>query len=97
MYNISGTVCLGVYKRQESLAVGTILASLSVRTTAGLFHVGGRDLGVLEAESLALLFVLVVLVDVAPCVAFPGPGNIYKPAIAFWSMQARPAQAVQQR
>ena len=28
----------------------------------------------------------------APCVAFPGPGNIYKLAytpIAFWSMQAR--------
>ena len=29
------------------------------------------------------------------CIAFPGPGNIYKPAIAFWSMQARQAQAVQ--
>jgi len=36
-----------------------------VQTTAGLFCVGGRDLGVLDAseESLALLFVLVVLVD----------------------------------
>ena len=43
-----------------------ILASLSVRTTAGLFRVWGRDLGVLDAsgESLALLFVRVrVLVD----------------------------------
>ena len=42
-----------------------ILASLSVRTTAGLFRLGGRDLGVLDAsgESLALLFVLVLLVD----------------------------------
>ena len=31
----------------------------------GLFHVGGQDLGVLDAsgESLALLFVLVVLVN----------------------------------
>ena len=36
-----------------------------MRTTAGLFRVGGRDLGVLAAESLALLFVLVVLVDVS--------------------------------
>jgi len=53
----SGTVC----------PVGTILASLSVRTTAGLFRVGGRDLGVLDAseESLALLFLLVVLVSEA--------------------------------
>jgi len=53
----SGTVC----------PVGTILASLSVRTTAGLFCVGGRDLGVLDAseESLALLFLLVVLVSEA--------------------------------
>ena len=62
----SGTVCLRVYKRKGSFAVGTILASLSVRTTAGLFRVGGRDLGVLDAsgESLALLFVRVrVLVD----------------------------------
>ena len=52
---------------QGSLAVGTILASLSVRTTVGLFRVGGRDLGVLNAtrESLALLFVLVVLVSEA--------------------------------
>ena len=65
LYSVSGTVCLGVYKRQGSLAVGTILASLSVRTTAGLFRVGGQDLGVLEAESLALLFVLVALVDVS--------------------------------
>jgi len=50
---------------QGIFAVGTILASLSVRTTMGLFRVGGRDLGVLNAtrESLALLFVLVVLVD----------------------------------
>jgi len=46
-------------------AVGPILASLSVRKTAGLFRVGRRDLGVLDAsgESLALLFVRVVLVD----------------------------------
>ena len=65
LYSVSGTVCLGVYKRQGPLAVGTILASLLVRTTAGLFRVGGRDLGVLEAESLALLFVQVVLVDVS--------------------------------
>ena len=50
-----------------SLAVGMILASLSVRTTAGLFRVGGRDLGMLDAsgESLALLFGLVVLVSEA--------------------------------
>ena len=63
----SGTVCLRVYKRQGSLAVGTILASLSVRTTAGLLRVGGRDLGVLDTsgESPALLFVLVVLVSEA--------------------------------
>ena len=55
----SGTVCLRVYKRKGSFAVGTILASLSVRTTAGLFRVGRQDLGVLDAsrESLALLFV----------------------------------------
>jgi len=54
-----------VYKRKGSFAVGTILASLSVRTTAGLFRVGERDLGVLDAsgEPLALLFVLVVLVN----------------------------------
>ena len=53
----SGTVC----------PVGTILASLSVQTTAGLFRVEGRDLGVLDAsrESLALLFLLVVLVSEA--------------------------------
>jgi len=36
-----------------------------VRTTVGLLRVGGRDLGVLDpsGESLALLFVRVVLVD----------------------------------
>ena len=52
---------------QGSLAVGTILASLSVRTTVGLFRVGRQDRGVLDAsgESLALLFVLVVLVSEA--------------------------------
>jgi len=45
---------------QGSLAAGTILASLSVWTAAGLFHVGRQDLGVLDAseESLALRFVL---------------------------------------
>jgi len=61
------TVAPFVYKRKGSLAVGTILASLSVRTTAGLFRVGGRDLGMLYAsrESLALLFVLVLLVSEA--------------------------------
>ena len=61
------TVAPFVYKRKGSFAVGTILASLSVRTTAGLFRVGGRDLGVLDTsrESLALLFVLVVLVSEA--------------------------------
>ena len=38
-----------------------------MRTTAGLSRVWGRDLGVLNAsgESLALLFVLVVLVNVS--------------------------------
>ena len=50
---------------QGSLAVGTILASLSVRTTVGLFRVGRRDLGDASGESLALLFVLVVLVSEA--------------------------------
>ena len=55
----------GSINARDLLAVGTILASLSVRTTAGLFRVGGQDLGVLEAESLALLFVLVALVDVS--------------------------------
>jgi len=84
-----------------------IPASLSVRTTSGHFRAGGRDLGVLDAsrESLALLFVLVVLVSEAEetvghlytkvhavHVVFPGPGNIYilnLARIAFWSMQAR--------
>jgi len=61
----TSTVCLRVYKRKGSFAVGTVLASLSVRTTADLFHVGRRDLGMLDAsgESLAVLFVRVVLVD----------------------------------
>ena len=44
---------------QGSLAVGAILASLSVRTTTDIFRVGGKNLGMLDASggSLALLFV----------------------------------------
>ena len=57
--------CLRVYKRKGIFCSWNDLVSLSVRTTVGLFRVGGRDLGVLEAESLALLFVQVVLVDVS--------------------------------
>ena len=54
-----GTICFQVYKRQGSLAVGAILASLSVRTTTDIFRVGGKNLGMLDASggSLALLFV----------------------------------------
>jgi len=57
----------GSINARDLLAVGTILASLSVRTTAGLFRVGGRDRGVPDAsgESLELLFLLVVLVSEA--------------------------------
>ena len=46
------TVCLRVYKRKGSFAVGTILASLSVRKTMGLFRVGGQDLGVLDTSGV---------------------------------------------
>ena len=59
--------CLRVYKRKGIFCSWNDLVSLSVRTTVGLFRVGGRDLGVLDAsgESLALLFVLVVLVNLS--------------------------------
>ena len=47
-----------------STTFGTILASLPVRTTVGLFHVGGQGLGVMDASG-TLLFLLVVLVSEA--------------------------------
>jgi len=67
---ITSTVALfvsGSINTRDLLAVRTILASLSVRTTVGHLRVGGWDLGMLDAsaESLAHLFLLAVLVSEA--------------------------------
>ena len=58
---------LGFINARDVVAVGTMLASLSVRTTTGLCRVGRRrrSVGVLDArgESHALLFLAVLVAE----------------------------------